>query len=113
MGLNLCWRRDIILDYDESQEPFTSNDVDVVDYYYKSMIAAIVVAVVVGVILLVLVALYLKRNITYKAIISGRGNRAEMGRTNKVNFNERKLISTKKILKIFFLRSLMALYCPG
>ena len=68
-----------------------------VDYYYKSMIAAIVVAVVVGVILLVLVALYLKRNITYKAIISGRGNRAEMGRTNKVNFNERKLISTKKI----------------
>ena len=72
-------------DYDENQEPLTSRDADGSDYYFKSMVAAIVVAVVVSLVLLILVAFYLKRNITYKAIISGNGNRAEMGRSNKVN----------------------------
>jgi hypothetical protein len=75
-------------DYDESQEPFigggseASND----GHFYKSMVAAIVVAVVVSVVLVVLVGFYLKRNITYKAIISGRANRGEMAHSSKVGF---------------------------
>jgi hypothetical protein len=50
------------------------------------MVAAIVVAVVVSVVLVVLVGFYLKRNITYKAIISGRANRGEMAHSSKVGF---------------------------
>jgi hypothetical protein len=76
-------------DYDESQEPFiggggseANND----GHFYKSMVAAIVVAVVVSVVLVVLVGFYLKRNITYKAIISGRANRGEMAHSSKVGF---------------------------
>ncbi len=53
-------------------------------YYYKSMVAAIVVAVIVSVVLIVLGGLYLKRNITYKAIISGGANRSELAHSNKV-----------------------------
>ena len=73
------------LDYDESQEPFIGGDANSDGHYYKSMIAAIVVAVVVSVVLVVLVAFYLKRNITYKAIISGRANRSELPHSSKVS----------------------------
>ena len=74
-------------DYDESQEPFVGSDNPSDSHYYNSMIAAIVVAVVVSVVLILLVGFYLKRNITYKAIISGGANRSDLAHSNKVTFS--------------------------
>lgn len=72
------------LDYDESQEPFTGTHDS---FYYKSMVAAIVIAVIVSAILIALVSVFLKRAITYKAIISGTGNRGATSSTTKVGIS--------------------------
>lgn len=71
----------VYIDYDESQEPYLGiHD----SFYYKSMVAAIVIAVIVSAILIALVSIFLRRAITYKAIISGTGSRGISNSTTKV-----------------------------